>query len=712
MSKTWFECKSTAPKTAAIAIYDEIGSYGVTAKSFTDELKALGPVGRIELSLNSGGGDVFDGIAIYHALRRHPAEVVATVDGIAASIASVIAMAADEIEMPESAWMMIHDPSGFVMGTEKDMTKMGETLRGIKQSLVGIYAKRTGIDSGEIEDLMASETWMDGPDALARGFADRVTDSDVAIAASVNFSKFSNVPEGVRGLTCGSAAPSAIQENEMAKDTKTDVAATDQPEDKKAERAKIVDEMTKQSTVHETKDQKPGPWSGEADPGIQGRQVQGLTEADVTARAEKLAAAKMARIQGAYTAGRNLGLQAETQKLIDDGVDPAEIPEILIEVHAKREQNRSQINSLAPSGVNLGFSNEDPAVFRSRMSDAIAARFSNGVTKCPDASRQYMSWQPMDIMRDSIERTGRDTRRMTKVQIVDAALHTTSDFPYLLGESANKIFLGAYDSAPATFREIAGRVDLANFQTHNLLRDGDFPQLAEVMESGEFTYGTMSESKETAKLATYGRTFAISRHSLVNDSLGVFGRTSFKIGQAVARYENSKVWSAIIANAAISDGDAFFHSNHGNLTGSGTVINAANLGIARATMRVQKSLDNETLNISPRSLVVPAAKETTAEQTLSALVVPEQPSNLTPASLRSLMIIAEPLLDASSATAWYLFSDPAMGAAFVYGYLEGDTAPRIRTNDPFNVDGIEFQVRLDFHVAAADYRFAYKNNGA
>lgn len=94
------------------------------------------------------------------------------------------------------------------------------------------------------------------------------------------------------------------------------------------------------------------------------------------------------------------------------------------------------------------------------------------------------------------------------------------------------------------------------------------------------------------------------------------------------------------------------------------------------------------------------------------MVIPDQPSNLTPPSLR-LSVVAEALLDANSTTAWYVFADPVLsGANIVYGYLAGESAPRVRTNDPFNVDGIEFQVRLDFHATDVDYRFGYKNPGA
>jgi hypothetical protein len=152
------------------------------------------------------------------------------------------------------------------------------------------------------------------------------------------------------------------------------------------------------------------------------------------------------------------------------------------------------------------------------------------------------------------------------------------------------------------------------------------------------------------------------------------------------------------------------------MTSSGTAISGTSLGVARKTMRLQKSLDGETLNVLPRYLVVPAAKETVAEAVLFPLTTVTSAVDIAVASLRSLTLIVEPLLDGTATigtTAWYLFADPmAQGAAIVYGYLEGESAPRIRVDDPFDVDGIKFQVRLDFHASAADWRFTYRNDGA
>lgn len=178
---------------AEVAIYDEIGAHGVSAKGFLAELGALLVGTPIDLRLNSPGGSVFDAVAIHNAIKRHTGTVTVWIDGIAASAASYVAMAGDEIVMPENAFLMIHDPAGLVMGTAADMRAMAEALDKVGGSLAAGYAAKSGRDPQEIAALMAAETWLDAAEALALGFADRLAEP-VRIAASFDIGRFRNAP--------------------------------------------------------------------------------------------------------------------------------------------------------------------------------------------------------------------------------------------------------------------------------------------------------------------------------------------------------------------------------------------------------------------------------------------------------------------------------------------------------------------------------------
>lgn len=188
----WYTIRAQS-SGAEVVIYDEIGAYGVSAKGFLAELGALPDGTPLALRLNSPGGSVFDAVAIYNAIKRHSGTVTVWIDGIAASAASYIAMAGDEVVMPENAFLMIHDPAGMVMGTATDMRAMAEALDKITGSLLQGYAAKSGRPQEEIAPLMAAETWLDAKDALDLGFADRIAEP-VRIAARFDVGRFRNAP--------------------------------------------------------------------------------------------------------------------------------------------------------------------------------------------------------------------------------------------------------------------------------------------------------------------------------------------------------------------------------------------------------------------------------------------------------------------------------------------------------------------------------------
>ena len=227
---------------AEVAIYDEIGAYGVSAKGFLAELGALPEGTPVDLRLNSPGGSVFDAVAIHNALKRHEGTVTVWIDGIAASAASYVAMAGDEIVMPENAFLMIHDPAGLVMGTAEDMRAMAEALDKVKASLVSGYAAKSGRTPEEVSALMAAETWFDASDAVAQGFADRLIEP-VRIAANFDIGRFRNAPPVlVEQVEADQDSDDAADCVEIEADEDTDEAAEgDQLSDVENEQAAAAD---------------------------------------------------------------------------------------------------------------------------------------------------------------------------------------------------------------------------------------------------------------------------------------------------------------------------------------------------------------------------------------------------------------------------------------------------------------------------------------
>lgn len=164
---------SVAGGTAKVSIYDEIGYWGVSASDFAAAISDIN-ASTIELHLNSPGGEIFDGIAIKNALEQHPAQVNVTVDGLAASIASVIAMAGDTISMAPGSQMMIHEGSGVCFGDAGDMTQMAKLLDFQSANIAGIYANRAGGTADTWRTAMQAETWYTAEEAVTAGLADKV----------------------------------------------------------------------------------------------------------------------------------------------------------------------------------------------------------------------------------------------------------------------------------------------------------------------------------------------------------------------------------------------------------------------------------------------------------------------------------------------------------------------------------------------------------
>src|SRR5690606_23423313 len=222
-SRLAYRITAQADDRAESLIYDEIGvdpwtGGGIAAERFVTDLQAI-KAPHIDVRINSVGGSVFEGNAIYNALARHPAHVDVYIDGIAASIASVIAMAGDRIHIAANAFIMIHNPHGVVWGEAADMRKMADTLDTIRGSLVVRYARRTGQAAEKIAAWMDDERCFNADEAVAFGCADEIVESrevDARIAACL--CTYRNVPPALAALIEDRAADTPEPEPEAVRD--------------------------------------------------------------------------------------------------------------------------------------------------------------------------------------------------------------------------------------------------------------------------------------------------------------------------------------------------------------------------------------------------------------------------------------------------------------------------------------------------------------
>jgi len=211
----WYEIKAQAGTRAEIFIFGVVVDWkwdedDVTAKEFIDAVKGLGD---IDLHINSPGGSVPAGNAIYNALRRHQGDVTVYVDGMAASIASVIAMAGNRIIMPENAMLMIHDPWSYIVGNAAEMRKAADMLDKMKSGLVAAYREKSGMDESRIEQLMSDETWLTAAEAVEMGLADKI-EEPIQMAACFDLTRYKNVPQALASLSPARATGSTSRRKE------------------------------------------------------------------------------------------------------------------------------------------------------------------------------------------------------------------------------------------------------------------------------------------------------------------------------------------------------------------------------------------------------------------------------------------------------------------------------------------------------------------
>lgn len=675
---SWYEIKAAGKRHADVYVYGEIGYWGITAKEFARDLKALGKLNTIDLHVNSIGGSVGDGVAIYNLLKNHAATVTSYIDGYALSIGSVIALAGDTVNMADNALYMIHNPWGGAIGDAEEMRKSAEVLDKHKEALLNTYTERTGLDRDTISEMMDAETWMTADEAVDNGFVDATFESMNEAAAALNLPenyeppKFKRPPaDFVRRVTQPAPAPAAVAQPQPKQET-----AMDENEKNAAEEKRAAEKKAAQAAAEK-------------------------------ARAEALEneRARRAEIRQVFEP-----FAAEHRELLDQCLDD---PEIGVEAARKALLDAVGKKSPGPTAGDPSIEVGETAQEKFAKGAAAALAIRAGIAK-NDERNEFRGYTLLELARASLESSGIRTGRMDKLDVVGQAFtHSTSDFTKILMDTAEKAMLRGYDEAEETFQSWTNRGVLTDFKPTNRVDLNSYPNLPKVPEGGEYKYVTLGDKGEVITLATYGSMFSITRQAIINDDLAAFTRIPLKQGRAAIRTIGNLVYSVLTSNPVMSDGKALFHANHGNLrTGAG--ISTAAVDAMRVAMATQKEGD-ALLNIRLANLIVPVALEGIAKTVRDAEfeVDPSAKNSKIPNSVRGTFnVIADARLDADSSTAWYGTAAPGMHDTVEVSYLDGNDRPYLEQRNGWTVDGTDFKVRIDAGVSPLDFRTLAKNPGA
>jgi phage head maturation protease len=448
-----------------------------------------------------------------------------------------------------------------------------------------------------------------------------------------------------------------------------------------------------------------------ADPGAHIRMETEMTdtttrEAADTAPTNETRAAANAEIR---SIARIAGLdQTWIDGQIDGGADPDTARRAAFEALAKRSAPAIRTEQVR---VEMGESQDDPALRARQMGEALYARI-NPRHDLSEPARRYAYSTPVDMAKELLTLRGESTMALSPASLVTRALHTTSDFPIILGDTVGRVLRDAYQAAPSGIRRLGRQTTARDFRAVNKIMLGEAPLLEKLNEHGEIKAGTMAEAREAYKVETWARKIGITRQVLVNDDLGAFADLARRMGQAAAETEARILVTLLEAGSGngptLSDGKTLFHTDHGNKAGTGAVISDATLSAARLALRTQKGIEDRTIRVTPRNLLVPPALETTAEKWLAS-IAPATAADVNPFS-GSLSLVVEPRL--SSATRWYVTADPGEIDGLEFAYLSGAEGPQVESRLGWDVDGVEIRVILDFGAGFIDHRGWFMNAGA
>lgn len=682
-----------------IILYGTVGSSWwdeeyFTAKQVREQLAQL--TGDITVRINSGGGIASEGQAIYTMLSDHAGKVTVMIEGCAASAASLIAMAGDEIIFRRGAWMLIHDPATpYTMGrgTEDDHLKEAELLRVISNAYADIYAARSGLNRDEARNIMKGETVLDGEMAVGLGFATAIEAEDAVPAAMFDYRMYANAPKEVREASkCLGRAPerkavmAMIAGHPRNKET---ITMTQVSSETVTEETSVTEEAT-----------------SAAAPAVAAPEEPAAVDAATATIAERTRAK---RINDAVAAA---GLpHALASDLIGQGVTL----EAALDKITAQWKEKGDMDTPMAGRETARITRDERETLRMGMAQAIYAQLTRKNPET-DAARPYMNMSVVEMAATALGQRPAMRTAYDRERVIEMAMHSTSDFPVIFENALNKRLLDAYQANEPTYRSIAVRQDFVDFRPHPMDKISDFPTLLPVGEGGEIKFGTLSEKKESVALGAFARAMTLSRQMLINDDMGAIDRLISSRGRTVAAFEDATFWSVFLSGAN-ADGPTLtettrqvFNSTDGTKAGTAAAITVASLGIARAALRKQKAVGGETdigWMLNRFILLVGPDKETEAQQ-IVAPIQAQQAGNVNPFA-GTLTVVCSPKI---TGNAWYLLSVPEELPNFMYGFLQGAEGPRMRMDEPFGRQGVSYSVEHDFGCGAIEYRGGFKNAGA
>ena len=715
-----------------LLIYGPVGDYfwgdNITAASVVKELAGIDAGSTINVRIDSDGGVVTDGLAIFNALKSHPARVEVTIDGVAASIASLIAQAGDTRRVYKNSTMMIHGPMSGAWGFADDMRNAAEMLDTMAAAMLTSYAERAADP-----DLIAShlsdrrDHWFTASQMIDAGLADVVIDANSSDAGGLSIkAAAASMLSSVQALAANPRGITAVAIRQKLQATVTAPAFASLCEAHQWAVIGHIEDLEMKRNCELIMAQaglnppaQPVAPEPTTTPAVAGAPVAGPV-------ADPLAA----------LAARNETLRSVFAAFADvPGVRDLEIA-CLADPRMTVEQAQARLLQRLPNGAeplsNIGESataygsftvvRDEKTARIQRIADGILARAGllSGAEAVAARQGNPAAHQPLHVLAEqALIAAGINTRNMTRTDIAKKALaQSTSDFPIILENALNKTLLSAYALAPMSWRRFCAVGSLTDYRPHVRYHMGSMSDLKPVNEQGEYESGVFSDgNKESITGSRKGRIVDLTPEVIVNDDLGVFNQLTVALGRASGRTIEKDVFALVAMNSGLgptmADGLTLFHATHKNIAATGAPPTVASVDASRLLMKQQKDAgDNDYLDIfpsiwlGPSSLYGAALEVNGAEFNDDANKQQRKPNIVR--GLFADVVDSVRLPD----TAWYMFTDPNIEPVIEVAFLDGIQTPTLEQERNFRTDGIAWKVVHRYGVAAVGWRGAIRNAGA
>lgn len=362
-------------------------------------------------------------------------------------------------------------------------------------------------------------------------------------------------------------------------------------------------------------------------------------------------------------------------------------------------------------GVSVTMGEAESDKFRAAAQDAVLMAAGIPVADAAPGAQELRGHSMVELAREALQREGLKANFGDNMELARQAINSTSTFPAIMANLANKSVMVGFNEAETTFQIWAGKGSNRDFKEAARVALSEAGNLELVPEGGQFPHDSLGEASARTKVATYGKLFSLTRQAIINDDLGLFSKIATKYGSAAKRLVNKMVYAQLTGNVKMQDNIALFDTKHGNVAGTGEALSVKAIAKAITAMRRQKGITGDaTLNITPKYLVVPPELEMTAYQIVNSTAAVDGVNSgvVNPYKGRFVVVADAELTDPD---AWYLVADASQHDTIEVTYLNGVETPRLETRQGFDVDGIEYKVAFDCGVSALDFRGVFKNAG-